>query len=413
MKRLLSGLSLALALGAVTEVAAEPVELEVLYAWASHARFHDPLAEDFMAGNPGITISYRAAAPNYDDAVQMLIRQKLADQIPDIHYVGYNLLREVAARGLATPLDDLVGKEDMAALGYLDNVLELGQIDGIQYGIPLSMSTMVVYFNADLVVQAGGDPDNMPDNWDDFIALSGRIAALGDDIWGMYYQVGAEDWTTQNLIMNLGGTVMNDALTEVTLDGPAGQAAVSLFRRFHDEGGQPAITKREAGQMFVAGKLGFYPASPSGIRSFGDQIGDRFVFRTAPLPLAGPESTFATGGMAAIILTNDPERRAAAWDFVKYGTGPAGQNTVVRNTGYMPTNTLALGDEYLGNFYEENPNYYTSVTQIPRSRPTFSWPANGLEIGATIKNNMESIAAGADPQDTLEKMADEVRALLR
>ncbi|TIQ73256.1 MAG: ABC transporter substrate-binding protein, partial [Mesorhizobium sp.] len=125
-------------------------------------------------------------------------------------------------------------------------------------------------------------------------------------------------------------------------------------------------------------------------------------------------ATMPTGGMIAVILTDDPGKRAAAWDYVRFATGPEGQSIVVPNTGYMPTNTLALDKDHLGAFYDKHPNWYTSVLQTPRARPWFSWPGdNGVQIAQVLRDEMTAIALGSkEPEAALADMASQVRALL-
>ncbi|WP_208245840.1 ABC transporter substrate-binding protein (plasmid) [Rhizobium sp. T1470] len=389
-------------------------KLDVFYAWPEHEVIHKPIADRFMADHPDVKISFRAAAPSYDEAVQSLIRQSMAGELPDVHYVGFNVLRPLVTRGLVKPIDDLVSADHLANKGYTDQVLSLAKIDGHVYGLPFAMSTPVVYLNADLVKKAGGDPAKIPTDWEGFIALAAKIGALGDSTSGMYYQLGSDDWSTQNLVRNFGGQMMDDKESDIAFDGPAGQAAVKLFKRFHTDGAQPAIDSNAARQLFTSGKLGFFFASAGSVSGFEKEIGDRFALKTAQQPLGADNATMPTGGMVAVILTDDKAKRTAAWDYLKFATGPEGQTLVVPNTGYMPTNTLALDEDHLGAFYEKHPNWYTSVLQTPRARPWFSWPGdNGVEIGQVLRDEMTAIALGSkEPDEALADMAIEVRALL-
>ncbi|MER8588954.1 ABC transporter substrate-binding protein [Mesorhizobium sp. M1338] len=411
-------IAMILAAGITAAAASMPAQaetnLDVYYAWPEHEVIHKPIADRFMADHPDIKINFRAAAPSYDEAVQTLIRQSMAGQLPDVHFVGFNVLRPLVARGLVKPIDDLVAADHLAENGYTDQVLSLATIDGHLYGLPFAMSTPVVYYNADLVKKVGGDPDKIPTEWDSFVALAAKIGALGDGTSGMYYQLGSDDWATQNLVRNFGGQMMNDKESDVAFDGPAGQAAVKLFKRFHTDGAQPAIDPRAAKQLFTSGKLGFFFASAGSVSGFEGEIGDRFTLRTAKQPLGVENATMPTGGMVAVILTDDPAKRAAAWDYVRFATGPEGQSIVVPNTGYMPTNTLALDKDHLGAFYEKHPNWYTSVLQMPRARPWFSWPGdNGVQIGEVLRDEMTAIALGSkEPDAALADMAFQVRALL-
>src|SRR3546814_8410951 len=119
--------------------------------------------------------------------------------------------------------------------------------------------------------------------------------------------------------------------------------------------------------------------------------------------------------MAGVILTEDPEKQQAAWDYLKYATGPEGQTIMVRNSGYMPVNSRALGAAYLGGFYETHPNWYTSVRQMPVARPWHPWPGrNGVEIGRTLLDGMTRIAQDTEePRQARDRMASDVRRLDR
>ena len=59
-----------------------------------------------------------------------------------------------------------------------------------------------MYFNADLVTKAGGDPNKMPDTWDGVIALAARIHATSPNVAGMAYNVHnwPDTWLFQAII---------------------------------------------------------------------------------------------------------------------------------------------------------------------------------------------------------------------
>src|SRR3546814_17776144 len=101
------GLAIAVGLAAVaaTASAAAQTEVTVLYAWPSHQRFHEPIAQAFMEEHPGIRITFQAPASSYDEALQTLIRQGMTGRLPDVPFSGYHLLQPLAARQLAHPPD--------------------------------------------------------------------------------------------------------------------------------------------------------------------------------------------------------------------------------------------------------------------------------------------------------------------
>lgn len=401
---------LAAALLAAGPAAAQ--ELTVLHAWPHHAEWQTAIAEGFMAENPGVEISFQAPSPDYDEGLVSVIRQDLAGEAPDVFMVGSHLLRNLVARGMVEPLEPLMEGRDMAALGYAPEVLALTQVDGVQYALPWTSSTPVMFYNAELVERAGGDPDAMPETWDGVIELAAAIDALGPDVSGMYYTLGDDDWMTQNLLANAGLSPMGEDGATIAFDTEAGREVLATYRRFFDEGGQQPIEDTAARQQMYAGQLGLYFNSTAAVRSFSREIGDRFDWGTAPMPAMQEGGGVASGGMAAVILADDPAKREAAFEYLLHGTGAEAQAMVVRNTGYMPVNQGSL--EVLDGFYEENPSFRTSATQADRAFPWFAWPGrNGVRISRVVLDEMTTLAnGGATPEETAARLTSEIEPLL-
>lgn len=406
----LSALLTCLALLAATPAAAE-TDLSVFHAWPAHDAWQTEIATRFTRQHPDVRITFQASAPDYNEGFVSVIRQELAGRPPDVAMVGSQFLRELVARRLVQPLDDVLAGHDMAALGYTPEVLAFTQVDGVQYGLPWTSSTPVMFFNADLVRRAGGDPGNPPRTWNETIALAGRINALGGGVMGMYYSAGDDDWMTQNLLATAGLAPVGADGT-IAFDTPGGRAALATFARFGKEGGQVAVSDTDARQQMFAGKLGMYFNSTAAVRQFEREIGGRFPWGTAPMPVLVPGGGVAAGGMAAVILTRDPAKRRAAFDYLLYGTGPEAQAVVVQNTGYMPVNRGAL--PLLAAFYAEHPAFATSAGQIDRAFPWFGWPGrNGPQISQIVLDAMSAIANDREGADEAARtLTDQIKAQL-
>ena len=390
------------------------VKLEGYHTYPAHRPWQEELAHRFMAAHPDVVIDYRAAAQSYDDGLLAIARQSITGQQPDFHLGGMQLLREFVARRLVQPFDDLLVGRDMAALGYSKEILAQGQVGGRQYAMPWGVSTPVVFVNPDLVRKVGGNPATVSQSWDTLIGLAGKIGRLGPDMLGMHWELGDDDWMTQNLLLNNAAPLLSADGKDIGFDNAKGLAALALYQRFFKEGGQRPIEQQAARQAFFAGKMGFYMTSTAAVRSFGGQIGERFVLQTAALPLLSPDATVSSAGMVAMIVTKDPVKRKAALDYILFGTDAESQAFVVENTGYMPSNTGALRPDLLGAFYREHPTYYTSVEQLPRARAWRGWPGeNGTRISRVIRDEMTALANDLKtPAQTLADMSREVRGLL-
>jgi multiple sugar transport system substrate-binding protein len=394
----------------------------VLYAFPAFAKFHEPIAQEFMKRHPDIKIEFRAPAPTYDDGHQTMMRQAITNQLPDVYYSGFHLLTELvhtlAKRKQITDLGPLLAAEgeDFRKKNYSDRIIALGRVDGKLYGLPFNASSPIMYYNVELVKKAGGDPEHMPDTWEGILALAKKIKATGSDVAGVAYNVHdwPDVWLYHAMILQQGGTVV--AGDKVTLGGPdIGVKTLTTFRRFVTEGGMPLIDWDQSRQQFIAGKIGIFFDTPARLRQVTDLIGDKFTLKTAVFPIDNKaKGGLPTGGNAAIITAKDPKKVKAAWEFLKFATGPEAQKIVVEGTGYLPTNLRATGPEYLGPFYDKNPNFKTVAQQSDRSAPWQGYPkGNTVRIWRAQREIITATMRGdIEPKAAYDKLMKETEALM-
>ncbi len=375
----------------------------------------DQVAAEFTRANPDVTVRFPAPSPTYEDGLQQIIRQAAAGGLPDVSFQGLNRLRFLAERNILVDLKPFLAKlGDPAAAGWTPGILGLAQVGGAQVGLAFSASNPILYYNAALVRRAGGDPDAMPRDWDGVLKLSAAIAALGDGVSGMFYRWPGDDWMFSALLYGYGGKMLS-ADEKTVAFGPEGLAALKLLDRMVREGKMPPFTTEAAFQAFYAGKLGLIMGTTAYIGQFQRSAGPAVELRTTRMPVITPEGTLPTGGNAVTMVTRDPARQAAAWRFMQFAAGPMGQSLMVRGTGYVPSNTLALNsDQYLGAFYRDNPLFRPAMEQIPLMRPWYAFPgSNGVRITTAIVDNLARIVEGkATPDAVLADVTAEVQRLL-
>lgn len=414
-----------MASAALTAASAEPVTLEVVHAFGGHKRFHEPIAEAFMKLHPDIVIKYRAPMANYAEGHQAILRQAVANDLPDVWYSPYNALSELVAalgpRDEITDLDANLKAEgaDWVKANYAPNVLSLGQVDGKQWCIPFNASTPITYYNLDLWRKAGGDTELLPKSWDELIPVAAKISGGGEGADGLAYSVSewGDDWLWQALIFNYGGTMMDAARSKVTFGDETGRKAVDLIARIAKETKMPVLNEDQTIEQFAAGKLGVFVGSTAEVRVMGDLVGDKFKWKTAGYPLAdAAKGGIPTGGNCATILSSDEAKKKAAWEFIKFATGPEGQKIAVLGSGYMPTNLRTTEAQYLGDFYAGNPNWTTSMKQWPIAKAWFGYPGGkgtkiwkeqGAILGGIIRGEIEPQAGLAQLVKTTETMIAE------
>lgn len=401
------------------------VTLEVLYNLPGFTKFHQPLAEQFMKDNPGIKINFLAPATGYNEGQQQVLRAAVTNKLPDIYFSGYNLTGELvhtlAPRGQIQDLGPFIEAEGGTAFldrNFTPQMAALGQVDGKQYGLPVNASSPIIYVNADLVTKAGGDPNNMPSTFPELIQLAKKIHDADSKVAGMGYDINGwpDDWLWQALIFEQGGALVDDATKTVAFDNEIGLNALKLTREFVTEGGQSLLDWDQSRQQFGAGLTGFIFSTPAHVQTVEGLVGDRFKLTTSTFLLDNKEKGgVPTGGNSVVMLTDDAAKQEAAWKYIKWITSPAAQDIIVRITGYLPTNKLATGADYLAPYYAEHPNVETASRQADKLLPWAGYPGgDSVRIWRTQRDIIGTVMSGAvTPEDGLAQIVKATNDLMK
>ncbi len=375
------------------------------------------IAEEFTKANPGVKVRFLIPGDTYGDLLQKSLRAALTKSLPDVTFQALPYLRTFVDRNSAVDLGPLIAADaGFKTRGDDPGFLEIGQIYGKQYGLPFAISAPLIFYNADLVRKAGGNLDKMPKTWPEIIELAGKTAALPDTDSGFHMSMdSAADWYWQMMVNSFGGEMVDEKAMKVAFNGPAGQKAMATVQQMRDVGKMKPMTVSAARQSFFAGRMGMSVSSSSTIGQAARNIGDRFKWGILPVPLEGEKAKMSAGGNLAIIHAADPAKQKAAFDFIKFATGPIGTTIQVKTVGYMPSNTKAVSDpNMLGSFYRDNPLFAESAKLVPHLTGWYAYPGdNALKITDAIKRALAGLYEGrANAAAAMTEMADGVQALL-
>lgn len=395
---------------------AENITLDVSVPITSEQKaMHEALTAEFAKQHPEITIKLDMTSRDYEDLVQRNMRQAITGGLPDVVFHVYNRVPLLAERGLPQPLDSFVKSENMTEQGYMPSILSLAQVGDHYYGLPFNTSTIVVYYNKSLLAQVGADPNNLPKTWAEITALSAKIQGLGNGVSGLYYDYyeTSGNWTFISLLESLGGSMMSPDNKSIAFDQAPGMKALEVLRDI-GRSGFVDMTKAQARQSFAAGKLGIFVVSTSYLKELTDGANGKFELGVGSFPIV-ESGHLPAGGNAVMMLTKDPEKQKAAWEYIKFVSGPIGQTLVARNSGYMPNNTIAVEKpELLGDFYKENPNSMVSIQQLKYLHGFYAFPGpNSLKISDVIRDHLRDvITLQQTPEQVMPEMVRDVQSLL-
>lgn len=394
---------------------AQAVQIEVAYAYSS---VFDPTMEQIMAAfskaHPEIEVKFRATYEDYEDATNTILREAVANTLPDVSFQALNRQAILVERGIAKPLDPYIAAEPgFYAAGYHKAMLDLSTFGGQVYGLPFSVSTPIGFYNMDILRAAG--VETVPTTWDEVISACRAVNAKGDHDALFWHWDISGNWLLQAAMWSQGVPMIQDG--KLNMDNPEGLRALETAKAIFHDCAMKSVSGGDASKQFAAGDLGMFFSSTAYV-GFVDRskTGD-WDFVTGPYPgIDTAPKALPAGGNSAMLTSgsSDPEVLRAAWDFIKFTTSGEGAAAVALTTGYIPPNKAA-NDLLMDRFYAQNPNKMTAVTQLPLLSEWFAYPGdNGLAVTQAIEDGMESILVGdADDMEALrDEMVAEVNALL-
>ncbi len=401
-----------------TAPAAE-VTLDVLYAQSGFAKFHDPISQAFMKEHPDIKIKFRAPAKDYDEGHLLMQRLAVTNQLPDIYFPGYHLMPELARtlskRNQIVDLKPFLDAEPQNWIteNYSQSMLDIGVVDGVKYGMAFNASLPILYVNESAVEKAGLDPKEVPATWDDLLARAKKIHDADPKMTGIGYTIydWPDDWLWQTILRQKGTQLVEPETGKAGFNNEKGLAALKILRRIVTEGGENLLEFEQARQQFAAGQTAYFIDTPARLAQIIGLVGDRFKLNTIRVPIDDKENGgLPTGGAAGIILSQDEAVQKAAWEYLKFATGPKGQSIVVETTGYLPTNKLADGADYLAPFYQKEPRFKTVASQIELARPWEGYPTgSSVRIWRAERDIIAKVMRGdLTPEDALPMLVKTV-----
>ncbi|UCI31729.1 ABC transporter substrate-binding protein [Mesorhizobium sp. B4-1-4] len=398
--------SLCLLLGVMSSNA-HAVTVEVL---AGALSTPPQLIDAFKSEHPEIELKLRPPVTDYDDLTQRLLRDGISGTLPDVIFQGYNRSGLTVQRRLAVPLSSFIERDkNWVDRSYQATSDDLCRHNDRVYGLPFIISVPVLYYNTELVRQAGEDPDHLPQTWEEIAALAAKITALGGHrIGGFFDYAAAGNWTFMAVLNSQGGRIMSADGRHVAFNGPEGMRALDVVQMFA-KAGQVDMARDQVYQAFSSGTIGVLLTSSGFLKSLLKQA--KFEVRTAAIPI-GENGWLPAGGNCMMMTASDPERQKAAWTFMKFMAGAKAQKLMFDTTGYVPGNRLAVAD--LEKTADPADPRMTSVRASARSGEWQSFPGdNSLRITEVITSYLQQVATlQRNPDETIKLMTNDVQSLL-
>ncbi|MFV2143986.1 sugar ABC transporter substrate-binding protein [Isoptericola sp. G70] len=312
---------------------------------------------------------------------------------PDVILIDNPAVSTLADTGMLTTVDEF--GLDTSAIDQ--NLLDAGVVDGEAYGIPIGANTLSLYYNADVLSDAGVDPASITD-WDSLTAALAQVTDAGHK--GITFAgIGTEEGSFQFLPWFWGsGADLTD------LSSPEAVEALELWKGWLDEGYAPNTvinnSQNTVWEEFLTGDFAFAENGTWQVNSAAEA-----EFETGLVQLPGKHGGVAPAPTGGEFIVAPVQEDAARYDvtrqIVECMTTPEGfVETATTFAYYVPP--TAEGQEQL---LAENPDLEPWVEAVQSAKGRTSdglgndYPLISEALWTAVQN---ALSGAATPQEALE-----------
>ena len=381
-------------------------------------------ADMFQEDNPGISINPVFTGSYTDTRNTILTEMQGGGAGPDVAVMLTIDLYSFAEEGYIVPAQQFIdAMEDGEAYAsdFFPALMANGvDEDGNIWSIPFQRSTPILYYNADLLAEAGYD--SAPTNNAELVEIAQALTT--DDRYGLLVPVagGFPIWMYQSFAIAYGRNIVSDDPTEVYFNTPEAVAAVEFVRSLGtDLGVGPAggAAWGDTPVAFLAGQAAMIYHTTGNLTRI--LSGADFEVGVGYLPSgpAGDDGTgygSPTGGGNLYIFDDGSKSQAeldAIWSWVSFLSSPEIQADWGATTGYIAANAAAWETEPLASRAMEHPQYLTARDQLQHADKEFSSYAT-ITIQGIINGTLESILTGEaeDAQAAMDAAQAQIDGIL-
>jgi multiple sugar transport system substrate-binding protein len=357
----------------------------------SHMDELEALIEIFESQNPEIEIAVSTAP--YDNYFTKLQTDYAAGNAADVFELNYENFVTFASRGLLEPLaEHLTGDDGVAEGTFYPAALNAFSHDGTQYGLPITFSTVVLYYNADLFDAAGlAYPDN-DWTWDDLLAAATDLTDAQNRVWGVHQPV--QFWEFYKVAAQAGGGLTLDPTIQI--DTPENREALAyLVDKTRVHGVMPTTAEMSGlgdADMFAAGQLAM---TITGIWMFDSFINNAdFNWDIAVEP--GQERRATHFFSNAAVVNDGAADVDAAWKWVKFlASDPAVAEARIASSWELPALSLEASDVLEPYLAQEQPGNREAVFESLRYAVNPPVVEKQPELQDIINQELEAALLGA------------------
>jgi multiple sugar transport system substrate-binding protein len=338
----------------------------------------------------GVTIE-REAVPG-DTLIQKVLQQSSSKTLPDVLMLDNPDLQQIAATGALTPLDEF----GLSADGYAQGVVDASTYEGRLYGLQPITNTIGLFYNKDLLAEAGVTP---PRTWDELRNAAKKLTQGKQ--YGIAFSAPANfegTWQFLPFMWSNGGN-------EKDIATPQTAAALQLLVDLVNDGSASKSvvnwTQADVNDQFKAGNAAMMINGPWQFPVLNAEKSLNYDVVPTPAPEPGATVVSPLGGETwTVPQTGDKARQQKAAKIVECLNSDENQLLQAERRQTVPTKT-ALQDKFVAQ--QPSMKAFSELVKTARARTGElgpDWPKAATKIYTAEQS---ALTGQAPPMKALEQ----------
>jgi sn-glycerol 3-phosphate transport system substrate-binding protein len=406
-------------LGAAAQSSGKPVSITFWHSMQSaNLTALQGLTNSFNSSQSDVKVSL-VNQDSYTDTLTLYTAALSGGNLPDVVQMESADLQLMIDSQSVVPAQSAIDVDnDVDLSDFLASTVDYYKVNGTIYALPFNVSSQVLYFDANAFSAAGLDPTSPPTTLDDLQTASEKIVSSHTEKYGMSLKLTPstyEEWLAmdgQELLNNNNGR--SGRATSVAFNDSDGTAIASFYEQmFSSKVAQPTSFTTYDNLYAIANRVAPMTLETSAaLGTVVELLGGYKQVKLGVGPMPGPVATggvFIGGAGLYMVNKSTDERQDAAWQYIKYLTGPAQQASWAAASGYIPVRKSALNESVLEQRWSAIPEFKVAYDQIlasPQSSAT-AGPVSGAQaqVDDAIQNGLTAISNGTSVASAISTAA--------
>ncbi|MBS1713559.1 MAG: extracellular solute-binding protein [Armatimonadetes bacterium] len=290
--------------------------------------------DEFHRQNPDVRVVNAGGLEMVGDQAEVNFLMSMAgDTAPDVFYVNFRQYFNYIDQGFCRPLDDLLDADPDSKRRVLPEVEKvLRHYDGRMYAMPFYQVAQALYYRKDHFREAGLDPNEPPQDWEQFLAYGRKLTERGGRNGFVFEQgLGGKGYWWTNFVWQAGGEVLQPAdrgYSRAVVGSPEAAKALDFYRRLVRETwtgadgktyGPVASISSDWSRDVREGRISMWFAYTNDVLlSISDLPPSQIGVAALPAGPAGRANEINSGMWAVSSQVKDPKKIEACWRFIKF-----------------------------------------------------------------------------------------------